>query len=329
MKAPVQRKLPGTSIPRDQLIADREDRRCRSSMAGPVASFLFEVHHSEPEKTYQWRVQLDCGCVRDALTSHHTDDKPADKVERLGELASTYHFAHVRPSEREIAEAREQAGKEAERAARAKVTGTEMPDEPELPSIFGEATLKAGQLVCEDPGCPDYRRRGPVRDITEWVRLRDNPFVMEPLELDGETIRGAREYAVWDVVLSCGHFAQEHTAPGWKPEDGHPQRKRKTQRPLQDVLDIIAQGDPDEEAYWRRRYDENHPYPTPFTRCHTCACIRTITAYQRIGWLAPRKSQSPPKPIKVNRKTLERRLAKLEAEAAQLRQQIDTSSVDD
>ncbi|MGQ9408243.1 hypothetical protein [Mycolicibacterium neoaurum] len=118
---------------------------------------------------------------------------PADKVERLAELASTYHFAHVRPSEREIVEARQQAGRDAERAARAEVSGTEVPDEPERPSIFGKANLKAGQLLCENPGCPRYRRRGPVRDIAEWVRLQDNPFVMESLELGGETIRGARE----------------------------------------------------------------------------------------------------------------------------------------
>jgi hypothetical protein len=60
---------------------------------------------------------------------------------------------------------------------------------------------------------------GEASHIVEWVRFRDNRFVSEPLEIDGETIRDAREYAVWDVVLSCGHFAQERTKPGWKPED--------------------------------------------------------------------------------------------------------------
>jgi|tagenome__1003787_1003787.scaffolds.fasta_scaffold20769631_2 hypothetical protein len=36
-------------------------------MKGPVASFLFDVHYSVPETTYQWHIQLDCGCVRDVL----------------------------------------------------------------------------------------------------------------------------------------------------------------------------------------------------------------------------------------------------------------------
>ena len=49
--------------------------------------------------------------------------------------------------------------------------------------------------------------------------------------------------------------------------------------------------------------------------------IRTIAAYQRVGWLAAK--QAEPKPAALPRKSLERRLRKLEAEAAQLREQID------
>ena len=161
------------------------------------------------------------------------------------------------------------------------------------PSIFGKARLKAGQLLCEDPGCPDYRQRGPVRDIIEWVCLRDAPFVMEPLEVDGETIMVAREYAVWDVVLGCGHFALEHTTAGWKPEDGFVGGKSKTQRLLQEVLDVIAKGDPDEEAFWRRRYTEGHPEPTPFTRCHTCACVAGSPPTSESVGSYPKRKTSP------------------------------------
>lgn len=50
MTVPVQRKLPGTPIPRKQLIAEWEDLRHRNLMKGPVASFLFDVHYSVPEK---------------------------------------------------------------------------------------------------------------------------------------------------------------------------------------------------------------------------------------------------------------------------------------
>lgn len=328
MTTPVQRKLPGTPIPRQDLIAEWEDLRRRNALKGPLASFLFDLHYSEPEKTYQWRIQLDCGCVRDAVTRQHSDDKPADKVERLGELAETYHFGLVKPSEREIREANEQAGEHAVQAARAKAVGTDAPEEPKRPSIYGKAHLGAGQLLCFDPKCARYRAfGGPVRDIAEWIRLRDNRFSSEPLEIDGEIILAAREYEVWDIVLSCGHFDQERTEPGWKPDDGPVHRENPNRRPLDEVLDEIAQGDPDQEDYWRRMYADNHPDPAPFTRCHTCARIRTITAYQRVGWLARKKPPVKRKP--PPRKTLERRLLKLESDAAQLREQLDNLTTDE
>lgn len=48
--------------------------------------------------------------------------------------------------------------------------------------------------------------------------------------------------------------------------------------------------------------------------------IRSIVAYQRVGWLEPKPKPAKPKP--PPRKTLERRLKKLEAEAADLRERL-------
>lgn len=267
-------------------------------------------------------IELGGGSVRDVLTRDHNDDKPADKIERLSGLTANYHFGLVKPSEREIREANEQAGEHAVQAARAKAMGTDFPAEPDLPSIYGKARLPAGQLLCYDPQCPRYRVcGGPVRDIVEWIRLRDNRFSSEALEIDGEVILAARECEVWDAVLSCGHFDQECTKPGWKPEDGPAHHKNGKRLPLDQVLEEIPKGDPDQEDYWRRMYAENHPDPAPFTRCHTCARMRTITAYQRVGWLAGKKT--PVKPGPTSRKTLERRLGNLESQAAQLREQLE------
>ena len=52
MTLPVERRLPGTPIPRDRLLTEWEDLHHRNLMKGPVASFLFDVHYSVPEKTY-------------------------------------------------------------------------------------------------------------------------------------------------------------------------------------------------------------------------------------------------------------------------------------
>jgi hypothetical protein len=72
--------------------------------------------------------------VRDAVTRHHTDEKPADKVDRLGDLAETYYFGHVKPSEREIRDAEERANNHSVEAARAKVMGTDFPTNQSSPA---------------------------------------------------------------------------------------------------------------------------------------------------------------------------------------------------
>ena len=86
------------------------------------------------------------------------------------------------------------------------------------------------------------------------------------------------------------------------------------------MLEVVAQGDPDKENYWRRIHAEDHPEPAPFVYCYTCSRIRFVVAYQRIGWLEPKLKPAKPKP--PPRKALERRLMKLEAEAAKLRQEL-------
>jgi hypothetical protein len=229
MTTPIERKLPGDPVSREELVRQFEDLERRNR--DPVERFLFEAQIPKPEDTYQWRVELDCGCIRDAVTR-------GDDVERLLARSDSYYFGIGSPSQREIAEADARAGEEAEEAARAKFDGRERPLRAERPSIWGKAKLPAGQWMCWDPQCAKYcRGSGPVRDIVEWVRLHDDLRVMEPLEIDGVTLRGEESKAMWDVVLSCGHFSVELTEPGWKPEDGPVREKRI--RPLSEILAIF------------------------------------------------------------------------------------------
>ena len=44
----VQRNLPGSPIPRKELIAEWEDLRRPNAIRRPVASFLFDLHYAEP-----------------------------------------------------------------------------------------------------------------------------------------------------------------------------------------------------------------------------------------------------------------------------------------
>lgn len=167
-----------------------------------------------------------------------------------------------------------------------------------------------------------------MREIVEWIRRRDQPQISEPLEIDGEVIGSRKDYAVWEVLLSCGHYDQEWLDDlDWKPEDGIGRKKpsKKGFLPLDELLAEILKdrGEQDDEEFWRRVYAENHPDPVPFAQCKTCGNLRSMVAYERVGFLAPKpKPVKPIKPKPVARKTLERRLQKLEAEAAQLREEL-------
>ena len=179
----------------------------------------------------------------------------------------------------------------------------------------------AGQFLCHKRDCTRYQQGGPVRDIVSWIRRRDNFYISEPLVIDGKTIRGEKQQAVWDVLLICDHFGHQTAEPDWDPKEGPRHQKGKNRRRgLDDMLEVVAQGDPDKENYWRRMYAEDHPEPAPFVYCYTCARVRSILAYERVGWLEPKPKPAKPRPSP--RKSLERRLKKLEAEAAELRERL-------
>jgi len=135
-----------------------------------------------------------------------------------------------------------------------------------------------------------------------------------------KTLRGEVQEAVWDVLVSCDHFGHQTAELDWDPSEGPRHQKCKKWRGLDEMLEVVAQGDPDKENYWRRMYAEDHPEPAPFVYCYTCARIRSIVAYQRIGWLEPKPKPAKPKPSP--RTAMERRLKKLELEAADLRERL-------
>jgi hypothetical protein len=158
----------------------------------------------------------------------------------------------------------------------------------------------------------------------EWRKRHDDLHHSEPIEIDGETIGKPHDDAVWDVLLSCGHLDTEFTKPDWKPAHGsiHPKPTNKW-RGLEEILPVVAK-DQDDEEYWRRIYAEKHPEPAPFKQCHTCANMRFVVAYERVGWVKakPKPPKVPKSPKPPSRRRLQTRLRKLEAEAEQLREDL-------
>lgn len=132
MSSLVEKKLPGRPIPREELVAQWREMQHRNALEGVLASFMFDVYYSTPDKTYQWRVQFDCGCVRDVVTRDR-DSMPADDPAALGALAGSYHFGLFRPSEREKREQKDYYDNQALAAARAKFGGEEPPPSHGVP----------------------------------------------------------------------------------------------------------------------------------------------------------------------------------------------------
>jgi hypothetical protein len=83
----VERKLPGAPIPREQLVRQFEDWRWRNVNKGPGQAAIFDLLVPKPEDTYQWRIQLNCGCIRDVVTN-------GDTLERLVQRSDKYHHWH-------------------------------------------------------------------------------------------------------------------------------------------------------------------------------------------------------------------------------------------
>ncbi|MGP4111340.1 hypothetical protein ACTWP5_10530 [Streptomyces sp. 4N509B] len=202
-----------------------------------------------------------------------------------------------------------------------------LPAERQWSDPVHKAWLPAGQTFCHHDDAPT----APYRDITEWGDRREVAFPADPVEprhgLDPETwalIRHDEPHtsAFWTVTLACGHVTEVATDVEWKPADGP---KRVSAERLRKMI-AEFEADPGREGereheHEKRMLTEGWPRPAPEHLCYTCPRARSIVAYQRIGWLVPRKPEpKPPKP--PSRATLERRLKEAEAETERLREQL-------
>lgn len=78
----------------------------------------------------------------------------------------------------------------------------------------------------------------------------------------------------------------------------------------------------------RNMADLRWPTPEPEQECSTCRYARRITGYQRIGWLTPKldTKKAAVRHADAERRKAEARLAKVDAEARRLRQQLGLPS---
>jgi hypothetical protein len=82
-----------------------------------------------------------------------------------------------------------------------------------------------------------------------------------------------------------------------------------------------------ERDHIRKMVDLRWPTPEPEQEGRMCRYVRRITGYQWIGCLTPRTdTKNPSETVDAERRKAEARLAKVEAEARRLRQQLGLPS---
>lgn len=214
--------------------------------------------------------------------------------------------------------------------------GSVAPHEVEWDEPVHRSKLPTGQMLCwHEDSAP-----APYHDIISWGERKEVRFAADPVEppegIDPKTwsvIRHDEPHtsAFWTVTLACGHTSSA-VAPDldWLPASG-PRRV-----PVERVQEMTAEferawlDDPDlqsdqDREHYRRMLADGWPSPQTAQACSTCPGARQILAYERIGWLVPRRRVPTPAgcvATKPPRSTLEGRLRQAEAEAERLRAEL-------
>lgn len=278
-------RVPGRARPQKQALKAFEETVAALKQRYKPEFWFFFV--PKIEDTYRWRVQLECGCVRELFTlgkevfpdSHPWTGLSANDALPLGEYWCSNDHGDVDTVYRDIVEWLDR------RIREFPADPEECPDDmsPEAwavlrqpepsSSAFWRVRLSCGHLYDGVVTDEDWNPENGPKQITE----------QRASEMRSE--------------LEESWSAEDHA--GW-PEEGA------------------------ERDHVRKMLDLRWPRPEPEQKCYTCRFARRITGYQRIGWLVPRSESKKELQDRseAEKKRAETRLAKIEREARRLREQL-------
>lgn len=274
-------RVPGRATPRAQVLKEFEE-----GVAEPRRRYvraLWPLLIPNAGDLYRWRMQLECGCVREVLTrgrdsfpDHGSDVDPLTSRRLLdGEYWCNEHVT-AKPY-RDIVDWVDSETKE-------------FPPDPVEPQHgldpktwamvrFTEAHSSAFWLVTLDWG---HYMKHVVTDV-DW-KPEDGPRVVSAERRDEMRIDFAD---LWE--------AESKERP-WPKEE----RQRD---------------------HMRKMIDLRWPQPEPEQECYACAYTSRVIGYQRIGWLVARSK--PPVSEPNRREAIQAQLAKAEAEVQRLQLKLD------
>lgn len=280
-------RVPGRARPRPQALKEFEDAvaELRRRYAPALAALLAP----KAEDMYRWRVQLECGCVREVMTrgkdSYPDARSDVDPFTGCSLLPGEYwrgagHATKTSKPYRDIVEW-------AHREVKDFPADPEEPEyglDPETWAAIRHAGPHSSAFWLVKLECGHYRHH-VVTDV-DW-KPEDGPRTVSRARRD-EMRRDLEE--LW---------ASEAGQAGW-PEEG-PERDH-----VRKMLDI----------WW--------PRPEPEQECYACARATKVTGYQRIGWLVP--PAKPPATAPTEKERIRAQLVKAEAEVRQLRRKLEDES---
>jgi hypothetical protein len=250
----------------------------------------FIEQRDAPQQVFRWLIELDCGCVTDAVTAGHA----AAHVKMDELLPSNCVFERFLGSS--------ESGASTDNV---------------LLFSYG-VSWKYSNWVKGFTWCAGHGHDVPVRDIVEWLERKDHPGFRSK-----DTGREVGPYASWTVKLSCGHYGYSAISElAWRPEQGYAKRPDFVAK----IRQKLESDDLDEETRQalERMLQTDSTEPRSREGCPTCAYTRPVVGCRPVGPLAkPKpapKTKEPPKP--PSRRTLTRRLNAAEADVARLREQL-------
>jgi hypothetical protein len=250
----------------------------------------FIEQRDAPAECFRWLVELDCGCVTDALTTGH--------------LAAHVPMVELYPGKCVF---QRMLGSRESGASQDNVL------------LFGwGVTWKYSNWREGYAWCSGHGNETPVREITDWLEREERPG-----HYSAHLGQQVGPYAKWVVKFSCGHYCHHAISEvDWRPEHGYTKRTDFMTK----IRHKLASEDLDEKT--RQTLEQTlatcGTEPQSRDDCPVCAYTRRIVGNRPVGPLArpkpppkPRKAQAPP-----SRRTLTRRLHTAEASVSSLREQL-------
>lgn len=279
------KRVPGRARPQKQALKAFEETVAALKRRYRPEFWFFFV--PKAEDVYRWRVQFECGCVRELFTlgkDVFPDAEPwtgptAEDVLPLGEFWCTNDHGEVKTVYREVVEWMERRVRH----------------------------FEADPEECPDDTTPEA-----------WAALRQP----EPHSSAFWRVRLACGHVCDGVVTDVDWRPED--GPKLITEQRAAEMRSELEGLWSGLGDEAWPADESERDHMRRMLDLRYPRPEPEQKCRTCHFAQRITGYQRIGWLVSRTdpSEASQKRSEAERARAEARLAKIEAEARQLRERL-------